>query len=141
MAKEKMVLDRSVLESSPFMSLSDKAVRLYVHLNLDADGMGAVRTTIPMMLTKTDEGNLQELIDAGFLYELEGLEERVCLIVHWWAMNKLDRNKMNKSHPGDYDLLIVERYGFDDASRRVYVPKDAPGCVDVRPVLAAKPDE
>ena len=136
MAKEKMVLDRSVLESTSYMSLSDKAVRLYVHLNLNADGMGAVRTTIPRMLTNTDEGHLQELIDAGFLYELEGLEESVCLIVHWFAVNKLDRSKM---HPGDYDLLIAERYGFDDASRRVYVPKDTPGCIDVRPVLA-KPD-
>ncbi len=136
MAKEKMVLDRSVLESSSYMSLSDKAARLYVHLNLDADGMGAVRTTIPRMLTKTDERHLQELIDAGFLYELEGLEESVCLIVHWFAVNKLDRSKM---HPGDYDLLIVERYGFDDASRRVYVPWDEPGCIDVRTVL--KPDD
>lgn len=136
MAKDSIILARRVLESCGFLSLSDKAVRLYVHLNLDADGLGAIRTAIPMMLTKADEGHLQELIDAGFLYKLEDLQENVCLIAHWFAMNKLDRDK---SYRRDYTSLVFERYGFDDASSRVYVPKDTPGCVEIQSVLEKPP--
>ena len=120
MAKEKTMIRRAVIQSEKYSSLSDKAARLYIELNLEADGMGAVRPRRPALAIGAGEEHVRELLDRGLVCEVEGCDERVVLIMDWWHMNKLDRSKLST---GSYAELIDAQFEFDNRRTKRYVPK------------------
>ena len=82
---------RLVVESDKFLDLSIGAQALYFHLGMQADDDGFVNG--PRLITrqlKRPYKDLQALIDAGFLLELDG----VVVLTHWRMANNLKKDRL-----------------------------------------------
>ena len=107
MAKLKTMVSAEICQRDDFIDMSFEAQALYLQLNLSADNYGVV-SSVKQVLRGGGFNNdsLQELLDAGFVIELEGNKVRVAVVTHWWDMNRLDRkNNYVCSYKG---LLIDE---------------------------------
>lgn len=110
---------RRVVESDGFLSLSSGAQSLYLHLNMAADDDGFVIGAMGVIgRGKTGRGNLQTLVERGFVMDFG----EVYVIRHWRVSNSLknDRNK-----PLTYPAIAARIWV---KTNREYTHQPEPGC-------------
>ena len=103
-----------VYSSWEFLSLSHSAKALYTYLLLYSDDEGVVINHRSVMhMCSIGEEELAELIENGFVLEVEG----VYVIRHWYTQNKIQPSRMTSSmyqyelknlyvnHKKEYDYL------------------------------------
>lgn len=91
----KSLINSEVMQSESFLRLSDSAQMLYVQLLLDADSYGILsNATRSIRAAAKSESDFEALIGAGFVIDLR-TEKQVCVIAHYWIMNKWDARNCN----------------------------------------------
>lgn len=92
MAKTKTIMKRDICCSDAFLDLSHSAQALYLQLNLNADSQGVVCNVRSVLRGGLfEEEHLTELIEGGYVLELEHERLRLLVVSHWWHMNTIDR--------------------------------------------------
>ena len=94
MAKRRM-FSIALVESDSFYELSALSQALYFHLNLNADDDGLVDNVRSVMRDlKATKNNLSQLIDGGYLIELD---KTVMAITHWNQHNRIKGDRYTKT--------------------------------------------
>lgn len=93
------VIKQDVIQSDAFLKLSDSAQALYYQLLCSSDSFGVLSNTFSSLCAarKTEE-SLNELTSAGFVIDLRD-EKQVCVIAHYWILNKWDKSNRTTSFP------------------------------------------
>lgn len=94
-----------IYESEEFLNLSDKAKVLYTQFILKSDDEGVViNPKTAMRLCRAEEHHYNELLENGFLLEVE----RICVIRHWYAHNRIQPSKKTESiYQHELSTLII----------------------------------
>ena len=94
MAKRRM-FSIALVEADSFYELSPLSQALYFHLNLNADDDGLVDNVRSVMRDlKASKNNLSQLIDGGYLIELD---KKVMAITHWNQHNRIKGDRYTKT--------------------------------------------
>ncbi len=98
MAKRRM-FSIPLMEADSFYELSALSQALYFHLNLNADDDGLVDNVRSVMRDlKATKNNLRQLIDEGYLIELN---KKVVAITHWNQHNRIKSDRYTKTTYGE----------------------------------------
>lgn len=94
-----------IYESEEFFCLSDKAKVLYTYFMLRSDDEGVViNPKTAMRLCLADWKTMEELIESGFIVQVEG----IYVIRHWHAHNRIQPSKKTDSiYQSELSCLIV----------------------------------
>lgn len=118
MAKAKTMIAADVVSSETFMRLSHSAQALYQQLNANTDHQGVTNNAFLLMSGGGfEQEHLDELIQAGFIIQINHDEKRIEVIAHYWIMNKLDRRNF---YPSQYQAVLSKQVCMLEGSR-VYV--------------------
>lgn len=98
------MITKVIIDSDSFRSLSISAQVLYFHLNLSADDDGFLdNVTGVMAQTRTDQKDLDALIEAGFILHVSKF---VYVITHWFVHNTLKKDRYKPTfHKKEKDML------------------------------------
>lgn len=110
-----------VMESDKYLDLSPQAKVLYVHFNLKSDDEGVVINPVSAMrFLGLDKRYLDELIDSGFILDIEGLY----IVAHWQMHNRIPPSKMNPSvyHSKIKKLMLTDENIYTPLPRRPLIP-------------------
>lgn len=98
---------KKIIHSDEFMDLSDKAKLLFFELNIEADDDGFVtNSTIPKMIARASDDDLQELLKAGFFYKFpSGVLVELC----WKVGNQIRKDRYRKTdYQSEFKQLFVD---------------------------------
>ena len=95
---DKRLLSRTLVFGTEMIKLSLRARLLYIALVLDADDWGLVDIENALSVTGTTFNELNELVDAGFIYVTRLATHY--LIRHWFSQNLIPEKRRTSSlHP------------------------------------------
>lgn len=106
----------SILSTKDFLSLSDKAIKLYFYLiaNSDDDGFVGNCSTV-LLISKTERQELDELIKANYLIPFN---DELVVITHWWSHN---RKRDNRYNPTIYQTQFKQLALTEDGQEMYYL--------------------
>lgn len=105
---ERRMFHASVVESDAFLDLTAGAQLLYFHLGMHADDDGFVNgpKQIARKLRRPPR-ELQMLIDAGFLFDFDG----IVVLKHWRLANTLQNDR-------------IKPLRYPDIAKKLYIPEN-----------------
>ena len=116
--RAKAMLSTEFCSSDAFLELSLESQLLYIHLNLQADGIGAVDSVKRIMRgCGISQSAFDELVEAGLLTFLKNSDDAAWFILDFWVHNNHD--KCNFS-PGRHFELANEFFAEVEACRGRY---------------------
>ena len=116
--RSKAMFSTEFCSSDAFLELSLESQLLYIHLNLQADGIGAVDSVKRIMRgCGISQPAFDELVEAGMLVFLKNSDDAAWFIVDFWVHNNHD--KCNFS-PGRHFELANEFFAEVEACRGRY---------------------
>lgn len=119
---ERRMFHRLVVESDKFLDLPIGAQALYFHLGMQADDDGFVNgpKLIARQLRRPAK-DLQALIDAGFLLEVDG----IVILTHWRMANSLQKDRLQLPR----HTQIAKKIFLNE--QKMYTKVRSPGCVNL----------
>lgn len=95
-----------IIQSDTFINLSVETRLLYFYIMGNADDYGFAKgLKSSLILTESNDSNLQELIDANYLIQFES---KVCVVTHWQLQNRIAENiKSPTIYKDEFDQLEV----------------------------------
>lgn len=116
--RAKAMISTEFCSSDAFLELSLESQLLYIHLNLQADGIGAVDSVKRIMRgCGISQPAFDELVEAGLLAFLKNSDDAAWFIVDFWVHNNHD--KCNFS-PGRHFELANEFFAEVEGCRGRY---------------------
>lgn len=116
--RAKAMLSTEFCSSDAFSELSLESQLLYIHLNLQADGIGAVDSVKRIMRgCGISQSAFDELVEAGLLIFLKNSDDAAWFILDFWVHNNHDRVNFS---PGRHFELANEFFAEVEACRGRY---------------------